>query len=84
MSEGSITLGEVAERTAVLAVACTRCERVGRYQVDTLIARHGAGFGIPSLLRKLSADCSKRSSLSAYDICGIHCPELPDFFLNQQ
>jgi hypothetical protein len=36
VSEGSITLGEVAEHTAVLAVACSRCERAGRYNLDTL------------------------------------------------
>jgi hypothetical protein len=54
VSEGSITLGEVAEHTAVLTVACTRCDRAGRYNLDTLIARHGAAFGIPALLRLLS------------------------------
>jgi hypothetical protein len=32
------------------------------------------------LLRLLSGDCPKRNSLSAYDLCGIHCPELPAFF----
>lgn len=51
MSEGSITLGDVAEHTTVLAVACRRCDQAGRYNVDTLIARHGEGFGIPNLLR---------------------------------
>jgi hypothetical protein len=79
---GFITLGEVAEHTAVLAVACTRCERAGRYNLDTLIRRHGKGFGIPRLLRLLSADCPKRKSIRVYDLCGVHCPELPRFFLN--
>jgi hypothetical protein len=77
VSEGSITLGEAAEHTAVLTVACTRCERAGRYNLDTLIARHGEGFSIPKLLRLLSKDCVKRASVSAYDLCGVHCPELP-------
>jgi hypothetical protein len=80
-TSGSITLGEVAERTAVLAVACSRCERAGRYNLDTLIARHGEGFGIPELLRLLSDDCPKRKSITVYDLCGVHCPELPSFFL---
>jgi hypothetical protein len=31
VSEGSITLGEAAEHTTVLAVAFSRCERAGRY-----------------------------------------------------
>ncbi len=84
MSEGSITLGDVAEHTTVLAVACRRCDQAGRYNVDTLIARHGEGFGIPNLLRLLSKDCVKRATVSAYDLCGVHCPELPVFFLGKE
>jgi hypothetical protein len=83
VSGGSITLGDVAEHTTVLAVACSRCERAGRYKLDALIARHGVGFGIPSLLRLLSDDCPKRKSVSAYDLCGVHCPELSSFFLGK-
>ena len=40
------TLGEVATRAAMLAVACSRCERRGRYRLDTLIARYGAEAGV--------------------------------------
>jgi hypothetical protein len=82
-SSGSITLGEAAEHTAVLTVACTRCDRAGRYNLDTLIARHGTDFGIPDLLRLLSEDCPKRKSITVYDLCGVHCPELPTFFLGK-
>ncbi len=78
---GSITLEQVAGRSAVLAMACTRCDRSGRYNLDTLITRHGLLMGVPELLRTLSADCPKRKSISAYDLCGIHCPELPTLFL---
>jgi hypothetical protein len=84
VSEGSITLGDVADHTMVLAVACSRCARAGRYNLDTLIARHGEGFSIPKLLRLLSKDCVKRASVSAYDLCGVHCPELPGFFLGEK
>jgi hypothetical protein len=80
MATGSITLDQVAAHTAVLAVACSRCDRAGRYSLDTLIARHGPGFGIPALRRLLSDDCPKRQSLSADDLCGVHCPDLPTFF----
>ena len=48
-TSGSISLSEVSEHTAVLTVACTRCDRAGR--LETSIARHGADFGIPELLR---------------------------------
>ena len=38
MADGSITLFQVAAHTKVLAVACSRCDRAGRYRLDTLIA----------------------------------------------
>jgi hypothetical protein len=82
-TSGSITLGEAAEHTAVLVVACTRCDRAGQYNLDTLIARHGEDFGIPDLLRLLSDDCPKRKSITVYDLCGVHCPQLPSFFLGK-
>jgi len=81
MPSGSITLADVAERTEVLAVMCSRCDRAGRYRLDALIEWHGPACGIPALLRMLSADCSKRESVSTYDLCGIHCPGLPALFL---
>jgi hypothetical protein len=49
----------------------------------TLIARHGADFDVPALLSLLSDDCPKRKSITVYDLCGIHCPELPTFFLHK-
>jgi hypothetical protein len=78
---GSITLSDVAERTEVLNVACTLPARGGRYHLDSLIARHGPDFGIPLLLRNLSADCLKRESITVHDLCGIHCPDLARLFL---
>jgi hypothetical protein len=83
VSAGSITLGEAAEHTAVLVVACTRCDRAGKYRLDTLIARHGEDFGISELLRLLSDDCPKRKSITVYDLCGVHCPQFPAFFLGK-
>jgi hypothetical protein len=80
MPAGSLTLADVAGRTADLAVACTRCDRAGRYHMAKLIARHGPVFPVPELLRLLSADCPKRASVSAYDLCGAHFPELSRLF----
>jgi hypothetical protein len=82
-SSGSITLGEAAEHTAVLTAGCTRCDRAGKYRLETLIARHREDFGIPDLLHLLSEDCPKRKSITVYDLCGVHCPELPAFFLGK-
>jgi hypothetical protein len=84
LMSGSITLGEVGEHTAVLIVSCTRCERAGQYRLETLIERHGKDFGIPDLLGQLSDDCLKRKSIAVYDLCGVHCPELPGFFLGKE
>jgi hypothetical protein len=75
-----ITLAQVADRTDVLVVSCSRCERAGRYPVGYLIARHGHYCDLPEVLRWLSADCHKRASITACDLCGIHCPELADLF----
>ena len=36
---GNITLQEVMAHTDVLAVACSRCERTGRYPMAILIGR---------------------------------------------
>lgn len=82
MPAGSLTLAAVAvaERAAVLAVACKRCDRAGRYPLATLIERHGPLFGIPRLLWRLSADCPKRQAVSVYDQCGVRCPDLPRLF----
>ena len=81
MASGALTLAQVAEHTEVLAVACNRCERAGRYPIATLIARHGYDFTVPELLRRLSDDCTKRASISIYNLCGVHCPELSEWFL---
>ena len=32
------------------------------------------------LLRELSAECPRLKSLSVYDLCGIHCPDLSALF----
>jgi hypothetical protein len=81
MSSGSMTLAQVAERVAAISIACSRCDRAGRYNLGALIAQHGPYFGIPLLLEIFSADCPKRESRSAYDLCGIHAPELSGLFM---
>lgn len=50
------TLGEIVTRTSKLQVACSRCERHGRYRLDTLIARHLADAGARVIVPKLTAD----------------------------
>jgi hypothetical protein len=50
MPTGAITLADVAARIDILIVACTRCDRSGRYSMATLIGRHGRWFPVPGLL----------------------------------
>ena len=80
MESGMITLGQVESRTEVLAVACTRCDRVGSHPVATLIRRFGPEFTIPDLLRVLSQGCPISESAGATDPCGIHCTDLANLF----
>lgn len=49
--------------------------------MDRLIEQHGRSFTVPDLRRLLAVDCPKRVSVSAYDLCGAHCPDLPRLFL---
>jgi len=37
------------------AVACSRCERRGRYRLDGLIARHGADTPVRVIVPRLTA-----------------------------
>jgi len=78
LMSGSITLGEAAEHTAVLTVGCTRCDRAGKYRLESRVMGKTSAF-----LRMLSDDCPKRKSITVYDLCGVHCVELPAFFLGK-
>jgi len=65
------TLDEIAARTSMLLVACSRCERRGRYRPDALIARHGADAGVRAMVPDLTADCPQRDSAALmlrYDV----------------
>ena len=42
-NKGVITFGEIAETLSMLNVVCDRCGRRGRYRLDKLIAKYGAG-----------------------------------------
>jgi hypothetical protein len=41
----------------------------------------GAGFSTAALGGTGCPDGAGCASVSAYDLCGVHCPELPAFFL---
>jgi hypothetical protein len=74
------TLGEIASRTSILHVACSRCGRQGRYRLDTLIARHGADAGVRVIVPELTADCPQRDSVALMERCDVLFPDLLKLF----
>ena len=72
---GAVTLGDIAGRITMLEVACSRCERRGRYRVARLIEQHGADRGLPELCTILAADCPRMIAAEARDPCGVYFPQ---------
>ena len=58
MPSDAITLADVREPT--IEILCEPCRRRGRYNVERLIAKHGAEVRLPE-----AADDSRRSPQSA-------------------
>lgn len=63
---GSLVLSDI--RAPTLEIACKRCGRTGRYNVQQLIAVHGPDAKLTELLVTL-ANCEKARSFSVYDRC---------------
>ena len=78
MRRGSVTLGDLVDRCAMLEVACSRCERRGRLRVDLLITQHGDAE-LPELRLVLAGDCLKAAVVSISDQCDIFFPQLSAF-----
>lgn len=76
MRTGSVSLGEVAARTSHIDIACTRCDRKGRYRVAKLVARLGEDFPMTDLGAEL-ADCPRRSAAAHNERCDVFFPGLP-------
>src|SRR5262249_981825 len=75
---GDIALGDLVGRLEVFRVACSKCERVGRYHVAKLVGRHGANIGLPDLRDIIAADCPRQVGPGAtWDLCAAFYPDLP-------
>jgi hypothetical protein len=72
---GSVLLVEVAARTSHVEIACSRCDRKGRYQVAKLVARLGEDFPMTDLGAEL-ADCPRRSAAAHHERCDVYFPRL--------
>ena len=66
MPRDALTLADV--RAPTLTIVCEPCGRRGRYNVQRLIAAHGADAKLTELLMTL-ANCEKARSFSVYDRC---------------
>ena len=78
MRRGSVTLGDLADQIAMLEIACSRCERRGRLQVDLLVAQYGDAE-LPELRLILAGDCPRAAAVSISDQCDIFFPQLSAF-----
>jgi hypothetical protein len=74
------TLGEIEARRSMLTVACSRCERRGRYRLDALIGRHGAHASARVTVPELTADCTQWRSAALMELCDILFPGLRALF----
>ena len=51
-----ILIGRVAARLSAVDAACNHCGRRGRLHTARLVAEHGAGIPVPTLLRIVADD----------------------------
>lgn len=75
MTNGSIDLGDVAARASHIDVACSRCERKGRYQLARLVHTFGADFPMTNLGAEL-ANCPHRAEMAHNKRCDVYFPGL--------
>ena len=75
MRRGSVTLGDLVDRLAMLDVAWSRCARRGRLQLDRLIEQY-SNAELPELRLTLAGNCPKAAAISVSDQCDIFFPGL--------
>jgi hypothetical protein len=74
-ANGSVLLSEVAERASHIDVACSRCDRKGRYRLAKLVAEFGPDFYMTNLGAELAA-CPRRAAAVNHQRCDIYYPGL--------
>lgn len=75
MTHGSVALGDVAAKATHIDIACSRCERRGRYHLARLVERLGPDFPMTDLGAEL-ADCPNRAAPSHGQRCDVYFPDL--------
>ena len=72
---GSVARGEVAARASHLDIACSRCDRRGRYRLVRLVDQFGGDFPMTDLGAEL-ANCPDRNAASHGERCDVFFPAL--------
>jgi hypothetical protein len=75
--DGAITFGDLVGKLDLLAVACEKCGRSGRYSVHRLIEQRGRDGKIIDWKDGITADCPRRKAANYSDQCAARCPDLP-------
>lgn len=74
-TSGSVAPADMASRTSHLDVACSRCDRRGRYHLPQLVDQSGADFLMTDLGAEL-ANCPNRRSSAHGERCDVFFPGL--------
>ena len=68
MPRNVMTPADLLGRIQTLNVACTKCDRRGRYRVRTLVRDIGIDGKIADWLSRLAADCPRKTPAVAQSI----------------
>jgi hypothetical protein len=80
MPRDVMTPADLLGRIHTLNVACTKCDRRGRYHVKTLVRDIGIDGNIANWLSSLSVDCPRRQAAAFADRCDVRCRDLTRVF----
>ncbi|HWE72323.1 MAG TPA: hypothetical protein VG328_04130 [Stellaceae bacterium] len=76
MTNGIITLGEIAAKLRMLHVTCDRCGRADRYGIARLVKEYGAESSIQQFQDDITRDCVTRGDPTI--ALGSRCELCPD------
>ena len=74
--DGAIVFADLIGKLDVLAVACDKCGRTGRYPLQRLVENRGRHAQVGDWLDEITADCPKKQAQNMNDPCGARCPQL--------
>jgi hypothetical protein len=73
---GSVALADVAAKATHIDVACSRCDRRGRYRLTRLVEQFGGDYPMTDLGAEL-ANCPNRNATAHAERCDVFFPRLP-------